>query len=120
MRRAQQLKLEMTLHDVLRQVLRLTDASLPQQAMQQLTAVAGSRLRNRMMDALLALALRPDHPDCDTAFTGMARWMLYVRSHWLRMPWHQIIPHLLRKSWRRFLDRKAARSGERGMPGLGL
>jgi hypothetical protein len=28
-------------------------------------------------------------------------WLLYVRSHWLRMPPHVLIPHLLRKSLRR-------------------
>jgi hypothetical protein len=28
-------------------------------------------------------------------------WLLYVRSHWLRMPPHLLLPHLIRKSVRR-------------------
>jgi hypothetical protein len=53
------------------------------------------------MAALLKRALRPDHPDCDTPGTRLARWLLYVRSHLLRMPWRQVLPHLLRKAWMR-------------------
>ena len=32
---------------------------------------------------------------------GLARWLLYVRSHWLRMPPLLLARHLLRKSLRR-------------------
>ncbi len=48
---------------------------------------------------LLELALEPDHPSCNTRWTGLARWLLYVRSHALRMPLRLVIPHLLRKAW---------------------
>ena len=43
--------------------------------------VAGPALM--LMDALFIRALAPDHPSCDTLFTGVARWLLYVRSHYL-------------------------------------
>ena len=34
------------------------------------------------------------------ADTGtLAAWMLYVRSHWLKMPLRMLVPHLLRKLW---------------------
>jgi len=56
---------------------------------------------------VLELALRPDHPSCDTRWTGLARWLLYVRSHALRMPIHLVIPHLMRKAWmRQFPEKK--------------
>ncbi len=51
-----------------------------------------------LMDVLFAHALMPDHPSCDDAFTPLARWMLYIRSHYLRMPFHLLIPHLIRKA----------------------
>jgi glutaconate CoA-transferase subunit A len=35
------------------------------------------------------------------AAEGLARWLLYVRSHWLRMPPHLLVPHLVRKAWMR-------------------
>jgi len=52
----------------------------------------------RIMDALFARALVPNHPRCDDAFTPLARWMLYIRSHYLRMPFHLLLPHLLHKA----------------------
>lgn len=55
----------------------------------------------QLMARLLNVALRPDHPDCDSWLTPMARQALYVRSHALRMPWFQIAPHLIRKAWKR-------------------
>jgi len=51
-----------------------------------------------LMDALFRRALMPDHPSCDDAFTPLARWVLYIRSHYLRMPFHLLIPHLVRKA----------------------
>jgi hypothetical protein len=59
-----------------------------------------------LMNALLTLALRPDHPSCTVPGYRAAGLALYVRSHWLRMPWYQILPHLARKSWKRFQARR--------------
>ena len=48
---------------------------------------------------LLTIALRPVHPSCHVPGEGLARWLLFVRSHWLRMPLHLLVPHLVRKAW---------------------
>lgn len=53
----------------------------------------------KIMDQLFKRALLPDHTSCEDAFTGIARWLLYVRSHYLRMPLFLLIPHLSRKAW---------------------
>jgi hypothetical protein len=53
-----------------------------------------------VMDGLFRRALRPDHPSCADYLTGSANWLLYVRSHYLRMPLYLLVPHLLRKSIR--------------------
>lgn len=53
----------------------------------------------KIMEQLFKRALLPDHASCDDAFTGLARWLLYIRSHYLRMPLYLLIPHLLRKGW---------------------
>ncbi len=119
-RRARELRLEQSLHDVLRQLRRLLWAETPADALPLFADTVPSALRDRVMDALLTLALRPDHPDCDSPFTGLARWLLYVRSHGLRMPWHQIAPHLVRKSWMRLRARGKGGEGTRHQPGLGL
>ena len=54
-------------------------------------------------DWLYGRALAAPHPSCDGHGGGLARWILYVRSHWLRMPLHLLVPHLLRKAVRRRL-----------------
>ena len=54
-----------------------------------------------LMNQLVSRALTPEHPDHPTTMTALARWMLYVRSHYLRMPLRLLIPHLLRKSFRK-------------------
>ncbi|MBZ5495982.1 MAG: nucleotidyltransferase family protein [Acidobacteriia bacterium] len=60
-----------------------------------------------LMDALVRRALIPAAPDSTPWKTAAARWLLYVRSHWLRMPPLLLARHLCRKSLRRF-DARAA------------
>jgi hypothetical protein len=52
----------------------------------------------KVMDFLFLRALRPNHPSCSDAWTLLARWVLYVRSHWLRMPLPLLLYHLARKA----------------------
>lgn len=52
-----------------------------------------------LMDWLFDRGLAPQHATCDDAFTPLARWLLYVRGHWLRMPLYLLIPHLLHKAF---------------------
>ncbi len=58
----------------------------------------------QLMDQLVVKVLTPEHPDHPTTVTALARWLLYVRSHYLRMPLKLLIPHLLRKGFRKRLQ----------------
>lgn len=58
-----------------------------------------------MMHWSLGRALRPMHPSAKLLGDGFARWVLYVRGHFLRMPAHLLIPHLVRKGWKKRLAR---------------
>jgi hypothetical protein len=58
----------------------------------------------QLMDQLVERALTPEHPDYPATLTALARWLLYVRSHYLRMPLQLLIPHLLRKGFRKRLQ----------------
>ncbi len=55
----------------------------------------------KIMDSLFLRAFNPPHPTCNDKWTGLARWLLYIRSHWLKMPLHLLLPHLFRKAWLR-------------------
>ena len=57
-----------------------------------------------LMDHLIGAVMVPEHPDYPCQSRAVAHWLLYVRSHWLRMPPGMLLQHLLRKrimSWRR-------------------
>lgn len=68
-----------------------------------------------VMDWCYRRALRPAHSTCRLPDTAVALFLLYVRSHWLRMPIHLLLPHLWRKLWRQWLDRPS-QSVELGAP----
>lgn len=105
--RAQALGLAVPLAHVLYHLERLFGTRAPPAAQPALAALHPRGPRRWLMNRLLAAALRPDHPRCTTAWTRPARLALYVRSHWLRMPWYQILPHLMRKGWMRAQARRA-------------
>jgi len=115
--RARELHLGVALHDVVTQARRIGGLQVPAEAGEALRALAPHSLRNRIMQRLLGVALRPDHPDCDSTWSGSVRWLLYVRSHWLRMPWYQIVPHLARKAWMRVRAKRVSKPDERPMFG---
>jgi hypothetical protein len=52
-----------------------------------------------MMDRLFIPAFSTAHHSCHLPGAGLASFALFVRSHWLRMPMHLLLPHLLRKAW---------------------
>ncbi len=52
-----------------------------------------------LMDWIFVRGFMSAHPELSTAHAGIARFTLYVRSHWLRMPLSLLVPHLLRKVW---------------------
>jgi len=61
------------------------------------------------MDPLVPRAIAPDLPEHSSAGRQTARFCLYVRSHWLRMPPPTLALHLMRKVWlRRFATTAAA------------
>jgi hypothetical protein len=51
------------------------------------------------MDFLFLRAFRPDHPQSKLPHTALALNLLYLRSHYLRMPLYLLLPHLCRKAW---------------------
>jgi hypothetical protein len=101
-RRAAELGVGVPLGHALHHIERLFGPRVPPSSRAAIAALRPAGASRWLMDRLLAVALRPDHPACDTLWTRPARLALFVRSHWLRMPWYQIVPHLVRKAWMRF------------------
>lgn len=106
--RAKELGLGEPLYHALHHAQRLFGTRVPQDLGRELQAIQPNWLRRQLMSALLTLALQPQHPSCDGPLSDFARWLLYVRSHYLRMPWYLVIPHLTRKAWMRYFPEKKA------------
>ncbi|WP_193370052.1 nucleotidyltransferase domain-containing protein [Pelagibius marinus] len=83
---------------------RVLGAPLPDRAGEATLQWQPSTLKRTTFDALFDRALLPDHESCNDRLTGAARWLLYVRAHYLRMPLHLLLPHLARKSLLRPAD----------------
>ncbi len=99
--RAKLLKLQIPLFHALNHLKRLFGTVAPAEFQREIDSMGPNALYRALMTWALSHALRPMHPSCDSRWTGLARWMLYVRSHLLRMPPHLVLPHLLRKTWMR-------------------
>ena len=97
--RAAEIGLGEPLFHALHHVSRLFGTTVPADLIQAQEAIRPSWANRTAMSALLALALRPDHPSCDVRFSKLARLLLYIRSHYLRMPPQLAIPHILRKAY---------------------
>jgi len=103
--RAQQLGLVRPLFYALRYCKGLLKVPVPADAMAAAShAGAPSNMLLSLMDWCYLRALRPSHSSCDTASTWLARFALFLRSHWIRMPTHLLVVHLARKAWKRWTE----------------
>ena len=100
--RAREQDLQRPLFYAMRYTQRLLGADIPATAMANIGSGAPLRPVLRLMDRLILLVMVPDHPDFPLRRTALARWLLYVRSHWLRMPPGLLLKHLARKQLMRW------------------
>jgi len=106
--RAREQDLQRPLFYAMRYAQRLLEADIPDAAMADIVAGAPPRLVLHLMDRLIEWVMVPDHPDFPQRRTAVAQWLLYVRSHWLRMPPGLLLQHLARKQLMRWKRRKPA------------
>jgi hypothetical protein len=99
--RAEELHLHVPLSHALTHVGRLFKTYPPGPMVERTRRLDRSMVKGRLMVTLLSVALRPEHPSCDGPYSGLARGLLYLRSHWLRMPAHLLAYHLGRKLFMR-------------------
>jgi hypothetical protein len=106
--RAREQNLQRPLFYAMRHAQCLLGADIPTTAMTDIGAAAPSRLILHLMDRLIVWVMVPDHPDYPQRRTAIAQWLLYVRSHWLRMPPGLLLKHLARKQIMRWKRHKPA------------
>ena len=99
--RAQALGLGRPLHYTLTLLTRLLRTPIPTAALHDSRRFAAPAGVDGAMTRALTTVLRPIDPAVWPRRHRTLLWLLYARSHWLRMPAHLLVPHLLRKSLRR-------------------
>ncbi len=106
--RAEVLNLGRPLFYGLRYCHRLLATPVPPAALEECPG-RPSALAAALMDWLFVPAFATGHASCRLPGSGFAAQALYLRSHWLRMPPHLLLPHLAQKFWQsNVLDRLAA------------
>lgn len=99
--RAEQLSLARPLWYGLRYANRLLHTQIPTPVLAAAGAAAPIAPLRYVMDWLVPLAILPEHLDHPRRQAALARWLVYVRAHWLRMPPALLARHLGYKTWRR-------------------
>ena len=103
--RAEMLDLERPAYYGLRYARVLLGTPVPDEALAAARAGAPSAPVRWLMDRLLPRALLPDHPDYPNRITELARLLLFVRSHWVKMPPLMLVRHLAFKFYIRRIRR---------------
>jgi len=67
-----------------------------------------------VMHYCVPLVLLPQHPDTPSRLAELARLLLYMRSHWLRMSLYRLLPHLAYKFYLQIFPGKNTRAGQNG------
>ena len=106
--RADELNLQRPLFYALRYCDAFLQTPIPLEVLALSAQGSPGKRAEKWMDLLFYRALAPDHASCNDAWTGVARWMLFVRSHWLKMPLIQLTQHLARKGYKRWQKQRAA------------
>ena len=100
--RARALGFERPLFYGLHHAQRLLGTPIPADVLRRLEDAAPAWPIRELMNRLIPLALLPGHPDHPSRWAAVARWLIYVRAHWLRMPPGLLAKHLSHKAWLRF------------------
>ncbi|MFQ5958846.1 MAG: nucleotidyltransferase family protein [Alphaproteobacteria bacterium] len=110
--RAHELDLARPLFYALRYASRLLGTPVPEDVTAAAAACAPPMSVLALMDGLVPRVLLPDHPDRPRRASSAAALLLYIRSHWLRMPPLLLAKHLSRKAFMRLKTRPSAATAD--------
>ncbi|GAB2860793.1 nucleotidyltransferase family protein [Pseudoduganella ginsengisoli] len=97
--RARLLQLTRPLFYALRYTSSLLGTPLPPEAVEAGEAGRPNSLLLALMDGLFHRALMPMHTSCNDRWSGTARFLIYLRGNWLRMPPLLLARHLFHKAF---------------------
>lgn len=104
-RRASELDVSRSLFYALRYTTRVFGTAVPAHVLDTAAAASPGMIQLALMDRLFERVLRPSNPVRGDWFGSVARFALYIRGNWLRMPPMMLARHLFHKA---FLSKTAA------------
>lgn len=113
--RAKELGLGRPLYYAIRYTRELLDTPIPGAVVERVRCFAPPYWVGQIQDACYLRMLRPHHASARSWGSGLAGLALYVRSHWMRMPFVHLILHLAHQ----VLKRPKSPQQPRPEPGLG-
>lgn len=97
--RARQLGLARIVFYGLRYTHRVLNTFIPEDVMKDASANAPNFVVLKIMDVLYDYALQPLHVSTASRIASLSRFLLFIRSHFLKMPLHLLIFHLSHKAF---------------------
>lgn len=114
--RAQVLGLQRPLYYAISFTRQVLATPFPETVIERLPEIAPGALVRGLMRFCYARALRPAHASCHRRGTWLARKALYIRAHWLRMPFFLLLRHLAHKALLRPAPAKSEEAAGRQAP----
>lgn len=99
--RAEAMDLVLPLYYATRYTRKILHTPVPEDVLSRLQAKAPVGLMRGVVDFCYLRTLVPDHALCRRPYTGLAEFLLFIRSHYIKMPLYLLLPHLLRKALKR-------------------
>ena len=96
--RASELGLERPLFYAIRFASTLLSTPVPENLLHELSKAGPPFWGSHLMTACYKRALRPNHSSSSPRWTWLARKILYIRSHWMKMPMGLLVRHLAHKA----------------------
>jgi hypothetical protein len=81
----------------IRYTTKILNTPVPASVVSQSKALKPSFITLAIIDYCYKKSLQPVHSSCNSFGTSIARTILYLRSHWIRMPFIMLTHHLGRK-----------------------
>jgi hypothetical protein len=99
--RAAEMDLVLPLYYATRYTQTILQTPVPGEVLKRLRDMSPVGLLGGVVDFCYERVLVSDHLTCRRPFTGLAEFLLFIRSHYIKMPMYLLVPHLLRKALKR-------------------
>lgn len=97
--RAKELKIERILYYVLKQSKDIFLTPIPEKTFKELEVYKATFVVDKVTNFFFSRVLVPKHDSCQLSLHAFSAKMLFLRSHWIKMPIHILVPHLFYKSF---------------------